>query len=68
MSDYRLKRPVEWLHSVMAGTAGGKGPPVKDDSQLGGFRSRAPHEKARKAQAWEEYVQNFIDTSMFKID
>ena len=63
-----MKQPHRWLWAVAAGTSGGKGPPVKDGSELGGARARAPHEKARKAQSWEKKVDDFVDNSMFKID
>ena len=47
--------------------SGGKGPPVKDGSGPSGYRSAAPHIKARKAQSAEDYVDHFIETSMFSI-
>ena len=66
--DYRLKSPQRWLWAVAAGTSGGKGPPVKDGSELGGARARAPHERPRKAEPWNMYVQRFIESSMFPVD
>ena len=65
--DYRMKKPHLWLWAVLAGTSGGKGPPVKDGSELGGYRARAPHEHPRPAESWSKYITRFMQTSMFQV-
>ena len=67
LGDYRLKRPWEWIWKVAAGMSGGKGPPVKDGSGPSGCRSSAPHIRPRKILSAEDYVDNFIENSMFSI-